>query len=210
MKSIFNPDSPVMRWLGKIADLMILNIIYLISCVPIITIGAANAALYDVTGRLLKDDALVWRHYWQAFRSNFKQATIIWLILLPILAALYGCAVLYWSFELPNEALCLFLLGIAAAAWFAVFSWVSPLQSRFENTVGQTLHNALLCSFSFLPRTIVMAVLNAAFPIVVILFPAVLLNSIFLLLVIWFSGIAYILTMLLNKTMKRLEEMAEE
>ena len=210
MKSIFNLDSPLIRGLGKIADLMILNLLYLISCIPIITIGAANAALYDVTTRLAKDEALIWRHYWQAFRSNFKKATIIWMIFLVSGAVLYGCAALYWSFDLPNKAISLFLLGIAAVAWMCIFSWVFILQARFENSLRNTLHNALLCSFSYLPRTVLMALLNAVFPIVVLLLPAVLFNAIFVLLIIWFSGIAYLNTLLLRKTMKQLEEMADE
>ena len=77
MKNIFNPDSALMRGLGKIADLIVLNLLYLVSCIPLFTIGAANAALYDVTTRLSRDDALIWRHYWAAFRSNFKKATAI-------------------------------------------------------------------------------------------------------------------------------------
>ena len=104
----------------------------------------------------------------------------------------------------------LLLLGVAAVAWMAVISWVFPLQSRFENSVGSMLKNALLCSFSYLPRTIVMTLLNAVFPVVVLLLPGVLFNGIFVLLIIWFSGIAYLNTLLLRKTMKQLEEMSNE
>lgn len=210
MKSLFSLDSPLIRLLGKFADLIILNILYLVSCIPVFTIGAANAALYDVTTRLSKDDALIWRHYWQAFRSNFKKATILWLIFLLIAGVVYGIAVCYWSFELPNKEMCLFLLGIVAVAWLCVYSWAFPLQARFENTVRSTLNNGLLCSFSFLPRTIVMTLLNAVFPLVVALLPGVLVNTVFVFLLIWFSLSAYLITLLLRKTMKRLEEMSEE
>lgn len=210
MKNIFNPDSALMRGLGKIADLIVLNLLYLVSCIPLFTIGAANAALYDVTTRLSRDDALIWRHYWAAFRSNFKKATAIWLIFLLVVGIVYSCAVFYWSYDLPNKSVCLFLLGIVAVAWLSVYSWVFPLQARFENNVGSMLSNALLCSLSYLPRTVVITLLNAVFPTVVLLLPGVLFNAIFLFLLIWFSASAYLSTLLLRKPMKQLEEMAEK
>ena len=210
MKQIFSLDSPLIQKLGKFADLIVLNILYLASCIPIITIGAANAALYDVTTRLSKDEAVIWRHYWQAFAANFKKATLIWLIFLLVGGLLYGCSIFYWSYELPNEAISLFLLGIVAVVWLAVYSWVFLLQARYENTVGNTLRNALLCSLSYLPRTIVITLINAVFPIVVIFVPAFLFNAIFLFLVIWFAGSAYFCTLLLRKPMKQLEGTPEE
>lgn len=208
MKNIFNLDSPIIRWLGKFADLMILNILFLVSCIPVITIGAATAALYDVAARLSKDEALIWRHYWQAFHSNFKKATLIWLILLFVGGIVYGSAVLYWSYELPNKDLCLILLSIVAIVWLFAFSWVFPLQARFENTVKNTLVNSLLCSLSYFPRTLVMAILNAVPAVVFLLLPGVFLYCIFVFLIIWFSLSAYLSTLLLRKTMKQLEELA--
>lgn len=210
MKNIFNLDSPLIRFLGKIADLMVLNILFLISSLPVITIGAACTALYDVTTRLSKDDAIIWRHYWQAFRSNFKQSTLIWLLLLAVGGLIYGSAIFYWSYELPNETLCLVLLGVVGTVWLCTFSWVFPLQARFENTVQNTLINSLLCSWSYLPKTIVIAVLNAVPAVVFLLLPGVFVNYLFVFLIIWFSLAAYLSTLLLRKTMKQLEEMAEE
>ena len=210
MKSIFHFDSPVMRFLGKIADLMILNILYLISCIPLVTIGAANAALYDVCARLSRDDALIWRHYWKAFRSNFKKATAIWLILAAVAAILYGCGIYYWSYDMPGEDISVVMLAVAAGIWLLTYSWVFPLQARFENTIKRTLLNGLLCSFSYFPRTILMAIANAI-PLAVFLFlPGYFLNYLFVFLVFWFSCSAYLLTLLLKKTMAQLEDLAQD
>jgi uncharacterized membrane protein YesL len=210
MKKIFSLDSPIMQILAKIADLMILNILYVISCLPVFTIGAATAALYDVTTRLNKDDALIWRHYWQAFRSNFKQATLIWLVLVVVGGLLYGCAIFYWSYELPNKDLCLILLGFVAIVLLCVFSWVFPLQARFENSMKNTLYNALLCSWSYLPRTVVIAALNG-FPIFIFVFlPGIMINSVFVFSFIWFAFSAYLVTKFLRKTMDQLETLATE
>lgn len=210
MKHLFDLDNPIIRGLGKFADLMILNILYLISCIPLFTIGAATAALYDVTHRLSIDDALLWKNYWQAFRSNFKQATCIWLILFAVISLIYICAVFYWSYELPNKDLSLALLAIAALVCICAFSWAFPLQARFENTVRQTLVNSLLFSWSYLPKTLLLAILNAVPAIVFLLLPGVFVNFIYVFLFIWFSGSAYLCTLLLKKNMKQLEAISQE
>ena len=90
------------------------------------------------------------------------------------------------------------------------FVLLFTLMGAGAGAIGSMLKNALLCSFSYLPRTIVMVLLNAVFPVVVLLLPGVLFNGIFVLLIIWFSGIAYLNTLLLRKTMKQLEEMSNE
>lgn len=210
MKNIFSLDSPLVQALGKFADLIILNILYLISCIPIITIGAATAALYDVTARLSKDEALVWRHYWQAFRSNFKKATLIWLLMLLIGGIVYGCSLFYLNFELPNKELCTALLWIVSIVLLCVQSWAFPLQARFENTVKNTLTNSILFTFSYLPRTIAIALINAIPAIVFLYLPGVFLNFIFVFLIIWFSLGAFVATWFLKKPMRQLEELAEE
>lgn len=74
--SFFNLDSPVMRFLTKVADLIILNILFLICCIPIVTIGAASTALYTVTMKSVRDEeSYVIRSYFKAFKDNFKIGT---------------------------------------------------------------------------------------------------------------------------------------
>lgn len=91
MKSIFNLDSPVMTILTEIADLIILNLIYLFFCMPIVTIGAATAALYRVMLNYEKGESVnPVRQFWKAFRENWKGATILFLIMLiPMACMLY-------------------------------------------------------------------------------------------------------------------------
>jgi uncharacterized membrane protein YesL len=211
MSNLFSYDNPIMQLLMKIGDLMILNVIYLACCLPIFTIGAASSALYDIARRVVEGtERKVASDYFASFRSNFKQATCIWLIMLAILGALFGCAVCYWSWDLPNKPICLLLLGIVAVARLCVYSWVFLLQAHFENSVKNTLRNGLVCALSFLPYTIPITFANAIFPFIVGYFGTVLLIVPFIFVLIWFSGIAYIITLLTRKPIKRLEEVAEE
>lgn len=80
MSRFFNPDNPVMEFIAKIFDLVILNLIFIFSCVPIITIGASTSALSYVTLKMVRgEDPYIWRNFWKSFRQNFKQGTLVWI-----------------------------------------------------------------------------------------------------------------------------------
>ena len=87
--SFFSLDSKFSQIMGRVFDLMMLNIIFLIMCIPIVTIGANFTAMYYVTLKMIKnEETYIFRTYWKSFRENFKQATAIWLILLAVLIVL--------------------------------------------------------------------------------------------------------------------------
>ena len=98
MHNLFNPDNPVMIILGKIWDLILMNICFVITSLPIFTIGASLTALYRTTISLKENDP-EWVHtsYLKAFRKNFRQATFLWLILLA--AGIFLSADLYVIYE---------------------------------------------------------------------------------------------------------------
>ena len=80
MSKLFRMDSPLMRFLTKIADLMVLNILFCVTSIPLITIGASWTALYSVTLKMVRDEeGSVSRSYFRSFRQNFRQATLLWL-----------------------------------------------------------------------------------------------------------------------------------
>ena len=71
---IFNIDNKFFRALNKLVDMVILSFCWIISCIPVFTIGAASTALYDTSRRVIhRDEGYVWRGYWHAFKVNFKQ-----------------------------------------------------------------------------------------------------------------------------------------
>ena len=91
MGGLFDLDSPVMRFLSKMADLIILNLLAFVCCLPIFTIGASMTALHYVLLKIVRnEEGYVVRGFFKAFKSNFKQATVIWLILLAVLFVLLG------------------------------------------------------------------------------------------------------------------------
>lgn len=161
MNRFFNPDAPVMQFLSRMADLIMLNVLWLVLCIPVVTIGAATTALYRVCLNMCAGtDGSLFRDFFRAFRSNFKPATLTWLILLVPLAL---CYVNLWL--LLNGALgtSIWMAGICLLPLLAVLfllAYVFAYIAAFENTVPMTLRNALLLSLANAPKTILMVALN--------------------------------------------------
>ena len=80
MHTLFNPENKFWNFMGKITDVACMSILWLITSLPIVTIGASTAAFYSFTLDAVQDaEGRVWSTYFSAFRENFRQATVLWL-----------------------------------------------------------------------------------------------------------------------------------
>lgn len=199
MGAFFSLDSKFMQAMTRIADLVLLNLLFLITCLPLITIGAASAALYTVCFRIGTDrEQGVCRSYFRAFCENFGQGTLLWLILtLFAIAGLANALLLYslegWLHYLFIVTLILLILAVL------MFSYTFPLISQFSNDIRSTLKNALCLSVGYLPRSLLISVLNV-FPLVLALVDLYLFLRVgFVWIFLYFSAAAYINTLLLRK-----------
>ena len=158
MSKLFRMDSPLMRFLTKIADLMVLNILFCVTSIPLITIGASWTALYSVTLRMVRDEeGSVSRSYFQSFRQNFRQATLLWLGVLVVLALLVlDIRVLNGMSE--GTAPGLFRVGVEILALLGimVLQYLFPSLARFEASLADTLKNACIMALAHLPKTALM------------------------------------------------------
>ena len=160
MSRFFNPDNPVMEFIAKIFDLVILNLIFIFSCVPIITIGASTSALSYVTLKMVRgEDPYIWRNFWKSFRQNFKQGTLVWIFSILIFIFLGMDFYIINSQNTSLFAVVRILLWIVCAAALSVFLYVFPVISHFACTTKQALKNALLMTFGHLPYTLMMLAL---------------------------------------------------
>lgn len=130
--------------IDKIGDLFFLNILFVVSCVPIITIGAAFVALYSFTIKMVdnKEGSSVVKSYFKAFKDNFKQATATWLIILLILGSIYiEYAV---SLTLTGTAVTVLTCVMAIEAVYLCFilPLIFPLIARYENSTANMFKNA--------------------------------------------------------------------
>lgn len=209
MGNLFSIESPFFHWLSKMADRMILNILFVISSIPVITIGAAITALYSVTGRINRDEGHVWKDYWRAFRSNFKQATAIWAVLL-VSGLLIGFGVLFYvKTNQSGSVLGTLIVAVLLFLWAVTFAWAFPLQSRFENTIHNTLKNALLFGLMNFPKSVVVAFTNLIPLFAFVLFPTAFLYLLFIWLMLWFAVAAAITLNIFKKQFEELEKMSK-
>ena len=160
MSRFFNPDNPVMEFIAKIFDMVILNLIFIFSCVPIITIGASTSALSYVTLKMVRgEDPYIWRNFWKSFRQNFKQGTLVWIFSILIFIFFGMDFYIINSQNTSLFAVVRILLWIVCAVALSVFLYVFPVISHFVCTTKQALKNALLMTFGHLPYTLMMLAL---------------------------------------------------
>lgn len=202
MGRFFNLDSPVMRVLSRMADIMILNVLVLITIMPIITVGASLSAMHYVLIKMERnEETYIIKMYFKSFKENFKQGTVLWLIQLVVLSVFILDYVLFVKSGIEfSVALMVAVLAICVV-FMMTYMYVYPLQARFVNTVGQTLKNAFLIMILNFPRSVLMVLLYAM-PIVIFLVSA---YAVPFLIMFGVAGPAYGAVYLYRKVFKRFE-----
>ncbi len=161
MRSIFDMDSPVMQAMNKLGSMIWISLLWLLCCLPVVTIGASTAALYRMMFNLREDKTCTAGAFFRAFTSNFKQASLLWLIEVAFGAAMIGY---YWFAASMGAENLRLILVIPFCLLFLLsgflFLYVYPLTCYFENNLGNTLRNALILSCCNPKRTIPAFVLS--------------------------------------------------
>ena len=114
MYTLFNPENKFWNFIGKIADVACMSLLWFLTSLPIVTIGASTAAFYSFTLDAVHDEeGKVWSTYFSAFRENFRKATLLWLLQLVLTAFLAVNLYAAWNFYLLKGILGLGLLSLA-------------------------------------------------------------------------------------------------
>ncbi len=182
MKSFFDIDGPAMRFLTKIAYSAYLNILWFICCLPVFTIGASTTALFYVSLKVAKDEeGRLTKAFFHSFKENFRQSTIIWLILLAVGVLLGVDGYVFYHMRFDNA---LWTLGAAVfivllAAYTIILMYIFPLLARFDNTVRAMFKNALMIGMRFLFCTALMALIYFIMAVIIIRFftPAIIFGE---------------------------------
>lgn len=204
---LFNPDSRIMIFLSRVADLVILNILWLVCCIPVVTIGASTTAMYHVIRHWQKDSvSSIMRDFFQSFKEDFKQATPVYLILLiPTVAVVINAMLI---FNQDNSAAVPFYLlvvwFISALILLFISSFVYPVMAFFADTFFKTLRNAMVLALAYLPRTILISVLNLLPVILLFVTPSFFLQSSIFWLLIGGALVAYLNMSILKPVFKKL------
>ena len=182
--NLFNMDNPFFRMLSKMVDTVILSALWVIFSMPIFTMGAASTALYYTVHKTLRRNrGYIYSNFWNSFKENFKQSTIVWLILLAIYAIFGADLYLTWQFLKAGMQwgvmFYLFLVLILMTIVWTIY--IVAYSARFENTKKATMKNAaaiavvnLGWSFLILFLFLVGALVIGLIPIMIFLLPAVI------------------------------------
>lgn len=200
---MFKLDSPLMNFLNKVADIMILNVVFMIFCIPVVTIGASFCGAYYMGFKMVKnEETYIIKGFWKAFKENFKQATAIWMIVLVILCVLTadyrimaysGIQFAQWMRIAMVTVTVVLLMGLV---------FIFPLQARFVNPIKNTVKNAFLMALSHLPSAFLLIAVYAV-PVIIFYFVP---QTFPVLLVLSFGLVIYIKSILLVRIFKKYED----
>ena len=208
MKKLFDMDNPVVRFMGRVGDLIALNALFIVCSLPLVTVGASLTAMIRVIqGILIGSEPGMIKTFFRAFRKNFAQATAVWL-LLAALTAILGYDLFFIGANFTGAP----AMGLRAAAGallvvvLAAGGYAFPLIARYENTLRQHLLNALILAVAKLPRTLCITALNVL--------PAALayfsLRVFFYSIAVWvlagFAAVCWLDCLLLRPVLRQLEQ----
>ena len=163
-RNLFSPDTPLMVTMSQITDCIFLSLFWFLCSIPLVTLGAATAALYDAVYHIYrKGDKNGWQRYFRSFRSNLKGSIPSSVLFVLLAAGLTRGTVLLWNHSVYGNI----SWGLFAAGAFLVFlavgilSILFPMHSRFENSTGRLWSNTLRLAMARLPGTLSLSALNS-------------------------------------------------
>lgn len=162
MRKLFDLDNPVFQLISRLTDLTVLGLICMVCCVPVVTVGPAVTALFKTVHDLtIERGSGIVRTYFRAFRDNFKQAAIAWLLALLGFTSL-ACDWLLLKLYFQGTAytvLAWAVLGLALALE-GLLCYLFPLISRYDDTLRKHFHNAGLLMIRYFPKTLLMILIQ--------------------------------------------------
>lgn len=189
-RKLFNPDNPLMVTMTHITDCIFLSLFWLLCCIPLVTTGAAGAALYDASFRACRQgERNSWQRFGRVFRDNWKAGILPSLVYLAAFAGIIKVLISMWNLA-ATAAISWVLFSAVAFVLVVVLGILSvmfPVLSRFENSFAGLLKNTLFLALANLPKTILLGLINAIsiFLCVRLIAPVFILPSVAALLGSW-------------------------
>ena len=164
-RKFLNPDNALMITMTQITDCIFLSLFWLIGCIPMVTLGASFAALYDATFRGFRQgEKHCWSRFGQVYKDNWKASILPTLVFLTVISLLGKVLISLWNSAVAGNLSWMLFSGCAfvGVLVLGVLSLLFPVLSRFENSLSGLLKNTVLLALANLPRTLMLGILNAA------------------------------------------------
>ena len=185
MDRFFNMDNKFFTFMSRVADLIILNILCIVCCIPIVTIGPSISAMFYVTMKMVRnEESYIVRGFFKSFKQNLKQGIVINLIMLAaaVLLAIDISICRGTAGSLGKVLLVIFMMILVV--YLMLFMYIYPVLAKFYNTIKNTFTNAFLMSIRHLPYTALMILISAA-PALAFFIPSAQLQSTVILLLVF-------------------------
>lgn len=154
-------NSPVIAFLNKMTDLILLNVLWLLCCLPVFTAGAATTAAYYVSITSIRcGDGYVIKRFFGSFKKNFLQITPIWLVIL-FFSLIMTADMLFWYRQGNAFGKTMFIIsGVVAFLFFIWILWIFPVFAKLDGKTGELLKNAVAFAIGYLPYTAIILVIT--------------------------------------------------
>ncbi|WP_454293645.1 YesL family protein [Salana multivorans] len=205
MASIFETDSPLMRFLSRFADVMVLNFFFIVTSLPVVTIGASLTALNYTAMKLTAGTCeSVREDYLRSWRLNLRQATVIWALVLGMCLVLWAWFVVAEYLNVPGVVRFFLYAVVYLVAFRFVIAliYVFPYLAKFEGTTREVIRNARIMSLRHLFSSLAM-LLVVGLPVVITIFYPELTGYGMLWLAFGFAAIAFVNAHLLRAIFAR-------
>lgn len=211
MQSLFSFDSPFMKKLGLVGNLALLNILWLICCLPVFTIGAATTAMHAVLYKYIENtDDEVARPFFTAFCANFKQATILWLPFLAIIILLVLDALYLYTNATGLTLLLWIPFAVIALLWAVIMTYAFPILARYDSPNRNIIRNSGLLFVMDLVPSVFVLILNLVPWVMFILWPDVYMQMGLIALCFSGSAISYWNDKILLRNFKKRQQKEED
>jgi uncharacterized membrane protein YesL len=163
MRELFNPDGRLYQWVLKVYEILVLHALFLVTAIPLVTIGASTTALYASWFKIWNGthDGKLARTFFTEFRDGFAKSTIVWLVMLVCGAA---CIWLLYPFAVAPAVRAFPPLSFAVILIVAIIAlscgYVFPVLARFENTAWKAVSNAFLIAMANMGVSVVVFLVN--------------------------------------------------
>ncbi|MBO0589051.1 YesL family protein [Sporosarcina sp. E16_8] len=199
MKDLFEMEGPIYRFLSRMGQLMVLNGIFILFSLPIITIGASSTALYAVTLKMVRnEDEGVYSGFIQAFKRNLKQSTLIWIVLLAAGFILLLDYNYLQSYKGASISLVKLSLLIFTCLYLLLLILTFPYVARFDNTVRKTVVNVMKITIVNPFQTIPVLIYSIVPILLMLLSPQFFILVLYISIFFGFSLIAYMNSFILR------------
>ncbi len=199
-------DNPVLDYMNTVVQFIALNLIYLICCLPVLTIGPATAALYQVTLReARREHGYLIRKFFQHMKEMFFQGIFVFFLFTAGLFAAVYALVFWFALGTPTGTAAFAVTLLLAVVVFCAMIYVFPLMARFQNSSFGTVKNAFLFALSNPMYSFALLLIQLFLVSLLYLFPVM---KVFMI-VIGFSFTAYCNSLIFTRLFRPYEKTAE-